>query len=176
MDSSGNSIFFNCGGVTHWVHKIDWSTGYPVWSGKYGSSSLNSFSNQLVLHPTLELFCGFIAFREGLFGTNCDLDFTATINRGDSNPSPGNSNNFWSLFPFCQNVSSDSGVLPPAWTHTISSSGTDGGATWVDAQQNGWGGNNVLIQVVSRGRGSQPTQGLQWPATGTTASVLLGSF
>jgi len=162
---SGSTAIYTCGGTqTHWVYQMDWSTGFPVWSASYGSSNLNGPSNYLTLHPTKKLFCGFICGISS-FGANCDLDFTAGTNTGDSNPAPGNPSNYWSLFAFCQNVSSSS-TIPPAWTHTMSSSGADGSVTWVAAPRNRWGGNDMLIQAVSRGRVGT-AQGLVWPATGT---------
>jgi len=172
VNTIGNPVLSSCPGTsTHWVHKIDWSTGYPVWSGKYGSSSLSAASNGLVLHPTLELFCGLISFN-GLFGSGCDLDLTAGVNQGEANASPGQPLNYWSLFPFCQNVSSDTGVLPPAWTHTISSTGDDGSQTFVASFRGGWAGNDMFIQALSRATGNvAKPQGLQWPYTGIHCSI-----
>jgi len=166
---SGVAATASCGGGTvDWVHKIDWNTGFPLWSGIYGSSWGNTISALSTLHPTLPMFCGMIAFSSAYFGTNCDLDFTATVNTGDSNPLPGDPTFYWSIFPFCQDVSSNVGVSPPAWTHTISSSGDDGILTFVAWMQNRWGGSDFFIQAVSRFYLANP-QGLIWPASGSSS-------
>jgi len=167
--SDGMTGSTSYGGTVHWVYSIDWSIGYPTWSGRYGAAGGYALSNRLVLHPTLDLFCGFISFIRN-FDSNCDLDFTVAVNTGDSNPAPGNPLNWWSLFSFCQNVSSDVAVLPPAWTHTISSTGDDGSQRFVDLPANGWAGNDVLIQAVCRRGSTVVPQGLQWPTTGIPTS------
>jgi len=105
------------------------------------------------------------SLKSGVFGSNCDLDFTATINVGDSDPTPGDPDQYWSIFPFCQNVSSNTGVLPPEWTHSISSTGDDLLLSYIANQRNTWGGNDYLTQAASRYY-QAATQGLQWPATG----------
>jgi len=150
-----------CGtGAPQWVHKIDWTTGFPIWTGIYGAASGNVQTAPLSLHPTLPLYCGMISFARFNFGVGCDLDFTAGNNRGDNNPNP---NLYWSIFPFCQNVSSNT-LVPPAWARSISSSTGDGSLTFIESMRNKWGGNNVFIQVVSR---YSSTQGLVWPVSGS---------
>jgi len=146
------------------MYKINPSTGAPTWSGRWGSVAGNVLSEGLVLHPSKNLFCGFIAFN-GAFGANCDLDFTAGANNGEPSASPGTSSNYWSLFAYCQNTSSNT-VLPPTWTHTISSSDSDGGLTFTANPQNTWADNDILIQGVIRTQQFTP-QGLVWPASGT---------
>jgi len=163
LSSAGVELGLSCGGMTHWVHKVDWTTGYPVWSGQYGGD-LNAPSNKLIMHPNKELFCGFLAGSSINIPTTCDLDFTGTFNIGDADPSPGDPSAYWSLFAFCQNISSSS-VLPPFWTHVISAALNSPGFTYITYFRNSWAGNDMLIQGASRSRQSQ-SQALIWPATG----------
>jgi len=162
-----------CGGVSHWVHKIDWTTGNPLWSGVSGSSTrtaaIQAQGAGWGFHPGLELFCGFLA-SDNQFSPDCDLDYTLGVNTGDTATAPGSSSYFWSLFLVCQNVSSNAPV-PPYWTHTISSTGTDNSNTLVADLKNAWAGNDILVQAVSRIQFNSAfnfDQGLQWPFVGTS--------
>jgi len=103
-----------------------------------------------------------VSFANNKFGSGCDLDFTTTNNFGDPDTSPGFANYYWSIFPFCQNVSSNVSVLPPAWTHSISSTGDKSSYTYLGWMKNTWGGNNYFTQAVSRFQ-QATVQGLQWP-------------
>jgi len=124
------------------------------------------YSQDIVLHPTLEYFCGYVAGSTSRFDTNnCDLDPTDAVNVGDSNPSPGVATNAYSLFSFCYNVTSQTNYSAPVWTHTISASNMAGIDT-LCCFNNAWAGNDILIQGIVRWQTSGNNQGLVWPSTG----------
>jgi len=154
LNPDGSIVTDDCGYNANYIYQMDFTTGFPVWSGTYGGPFTSVESR---IHPTNGQFCGFAIGSRSSWMPNCDLDFTNLFNDGDVDASPGNPLNLNSMYSFCQNVTSDAPVSP-VWTHTISSNGV-GSATQL---RNVWAGNDVLIQGVLR----QNTLGLQWPYVG----------
>jgi len=151
----------------HGIQNFNWATGFSRWTFAIGGGGGAVYSQDMVLHPTLEYFCGYVAATTSRFDTtnNCDLDPTDNVNIGDPDPSPGNPIDAYSMFAFCYNVSSQSNYTTPVWTHTISSSNMAG----IDSLccfNNAWAGSDMLIQGVVRWQVGGNNQGLVWPATG----------